>query len=246
MKITEITFNTTLPKDVLKHTRTYDEYIDDAKALLINNQPVIIGGYRIFYVTFGAGGLRLLVKNPDGEGFLGGLHLTRVYPANVLKSDVELHPSTHGKGVAIGLYKLAILHYKLTISSDSTQTKGSRTLWTRLANDPEIEVYIWDRADKQKPFKDWSPDEDDFDNVYFDEAELHMMYRKRVREINNEINKVYRELEQPSLTNSERGKLNDMYLKLNDELEHEHAQWDETRKNGRAIGSGVVLVATRK
>jgi len=81
-----------------------------------------------------------LLDNQNPVGYL------QLYPFNKNKdiyevSYVRLKQEATGKGLAVKLYKWAILDRKLTIVSDQSQTKGSKKLWLTLANDPELNVY---------------------------------------------------------------------------------------------------------
>jgi len=65
------------------------------------------------------------------------------------------------------LYKMAIVDFGHTIVSDYQQSKGSKTIWERLAKTPGIFVYGWNPREKgDKEFFQWDPTEDSDSAIY--------------------------------------------------------------------------------
>jgi len=108
------------------------------------------------------------IKDPDSRGFLGELKLRveKKYPG-MRKSEVFFDEAIQGKGIAVELYKMAIVDFGHTITSDYTQSKGSKDLWKRLSKTPGIFVYGWNpKAKGDKEFFQWDADEDANSEVY--------------------------------------------------------------------------------
>jgi len=138
--IPEINFNLhTHKQDVSRYD--FDDYIGNTKPT-----GKEIGGYEIHqpvnypYKAF-------LIKSKDDEGFLGVLQLTKFN--GMWKSEVMFAPEIQGKGFAIPLYRYAIVDQKLTIVSDRSQSPGGAAIWEKLAQQPDINVYVYDTGDKK-------------------------------------------------------------------------------------------------
>lgn len=140
MRISEIQFNQVTHKsDVSRYD--FDDYIG-------NTEPTgkVIGGYEIHepvnypYKAF-------LIKSKDDEGFLGALQLTKFN--GMWKSEVMFAPEIQGKGFAIPLYRYVIKELGLTVISDRSQSPGGAMIWEKLAEQPDINVYIYDTGDKK-------------------------------------------------------------------------------------------------
>jgi len=140
MRLKEIQFNqVTYKSDVSRYD--FDDYIG-------NTQPtgLKIGGYEI-HSPVNYPYKALLIKSNDDEGFLGGLQLTKFN--NMWKSEIMFAPEIQGKGFSIPLYKYAIKDLGLTIVSDRSQSPGGAAIWEKLAQQPDINVYVYDTGDKK-------------------------------------------------------------------------------------------------
>lgn len=170
-RVDEITVDHYIGKDT-PSSHDFDEYIDSAKPFVgKSGKPTVIKGYEI-YISSDPRVIVLMVKNPRGDDFLGGVYLVKNNQSKQIHSEVSFDESIQGKGIAVELYKLAIIDLGITLTSDKTQTKGSMSIWKRLALDPEINVYRWNPyAEDGNFYSSWDPDEDDDDQVYLDRGE---------------------------------------------------------------------------
>jgi hypothetical protein len=132
--------------------------------------------------------LMLFVATKEEDGLLGQLNLLK-HPHNgedFTFTEVYFDPEIQGTGIAVELYKLAILKYGFTVTSDESQTKGSETLWAKLARDPDIHVYVWD-VDNDS-FREFDPE--DPDDVYYDPDEMNTL-KQEVKDIETRLQDQY-------------------------------------------------------
>jgi hypothetical protein len=134
-----------------------------------------IDGYEIWSLD-DSGDFVLLVKDPDGEGYLGEFRLQRDSnidadgtDAYAWKSTVFLDLAIQGKGMGPKIYELAIKEFDKTIVSDYQQSKGSKSLWANLAHTSGVFVYAWNVKTGQ--FFQWDPQDDPEEEVYWNSAE---------------------------------------------------------------------------
>jgi len=134
-----------------------------------------INGYEIH--TIDEGDVSFLVKEPYGDGFLGELRLKPEHKYEGMhKSVVFFDEVIQGKGIAPLLYKMAIVDYGHTIVSDYKQSKGSKTLWERLAKMSGVFVYGWNpRAKGDKEFFQWDPTEDSDSVIYHGDSSTDVL-----------------------------------------------------------------------
>jgi len=143
-----------------------------------------------------------LVGDDAGEGFAGYLSFSKgAYAGNdFYKSNVFFAPELQGKGLAVPLYVYAIKSSGITLVSDKTQTRGSKTVWAKLAQQPGIHVYGWNinkylelsRAGKNtdEAFFHWDPNTDLDDEVYVDteaDAEDYRNVRMRAAQYQQDL-----------------------------------------------------------
>jgi len=135
-----------------------------------------INGYEIHTIDDG-GDVSFLVKDPSDDGFLGELRLKSEHKyADMRKSVVFFDEEIQGKGIAPLLYKMAIVDYGHIIVSDYQQSKGSKTLWERLANMSGVFVYGWNpRAKGDKEFFQWDPTEDSDSVIYHSDSSTDVL-----------------------------------------------------------------------
>lgn len=150
-----------------------------------------IKGYPIFSSKQSAqsrGRMMLFVASLDETELLGELSLLRspYRGGEFLFSEVYFDPEIQGKGLAVPLYKLAIIQYGLTIVSDESQTQGSKSLWNQLARDPKVNVYVWDM--EKDTFRDFDPN--DPDDAYFDPKEMKAL-KAEAEEVNKRLTDQY-------------------------------------------------------
>lgn len=152
-----------------------DEFIDRTEVV------TTIDGYQIHLLDEEAPEEYIwLVGDKESEGFLGYLSFSMgAYAGNdFYKSNVFFDDSLQGKGLAVKLYAFAIKDSGITLVSDKTQTAGSKSVWAKLAQHPDINVYGWnvskylqlDRAGKNtdEAFFHWDPNTDLDDEIYSD------------------------------------------------------------------------------
>ena len=120
--------------------------------------------------------LSLLIKDPDRDGFLGALFLNRDTDKHVY-SQSFIVPEIQGRGIAVDLYRMAIIDYGYVITSDETQTRGSELLWQKLSRMPDIDVYLWNS--KRNTYHNWDPDEDQSTNAYYDQNEIEDLKKEK-------------------------------------------------------------------
>lgn len=196
--------NTTELNEIEKDTRTskgdvdrydFDEYIGQTKKI------GKLGGYEIHFSkgTFGSSLMKtgggeyhnFLIKDPDSEGFLGLLQLTKKengFWYSIVMFDEEIQ----GKGLAVPLYAMAVKK-GYTIVSDKTQTKGSQSVWSRLAKTPGIFVYAWNTTrsvQDDKAFFQWDPGVDPEEEVYHDPDAIDQIrneYKNRISDIQDQV-----------------------------------------------------------
>jgi hypothetical protein len=178
----------------------FNELIDDARPTRMT-----IKGYQIWRVSknrvdSGATEI-LLVKDPEGKGFLGELRLVRSKGNNgsFVHSQVAFTTSLQGQGIAVPLYAYAIRNLGYTVASDKTQTKGSQTLWARLSKVPGIFIYGW--SVKNGEYFQWDPDTDPEEEVYQDPADAD---RIRV-ELRNTQGEIAQEVQAGRMSDEEAG-----------------------------------------
>lgn len=185
MKLREIVKSKEMSKDLTRKDTITQNYLERTTRTRYR-----IGDYPVY--EFKPPGrqtkLMLFVASPDGKELLGQMALLR-YPhrdSTYMFSEVYFDPSIQGKGIAVPLYKIAVLRYGLTIVSDESQTEGSEKLWNRLARDPEVHVYVWDtQKDNYREF-----DPDDPDDVYFDKQEIKQL-EQEAEEISTRLRDQY-------------------------------------------------------
>lgn len=163
-----------MPRDVPRKDNLTQDYLERATRTRYR-----IGDYPVYEIQpqgKARAKLMLFVASPDGQELLGQMALLREPHggASYVFSEVYFDPSIQGKGIAVPLYKLAVIKYGLTIVSDETQTEGSEKLWNRLARDPGVHVYVWDTA--KDNYREFDPD--DPDDVYFDRQEIKQLERE--------------------------------------------------------------------
>lgn len=144
-------------------------------------------------------------------------------------SEVYFDPKIQGKGLAVPLYKLAIQHYGFTIVSDESQTKGSESLWTKLAKDPSVHVYAWDQdEDTYRAFDPTDPDD-----VYYDPKEMNAL-KQEAENVKDKLQQQYMDGE---IDEDEYGELLSTYL---------NPLYDEIEAMARAQDVRLVATAKRK
>lgn len=207
-----------IPKNLPRKDELTQDYFDRA-----TKTQYQINGYPIYMIQpkgTSRAVLMLFVATPEQDAFLGIMAILKSPHGNgqFMFSEVYFDPSIQGKGIAIELYKLAILKFGLTIVSDTSQTAGSETLWNRLARDSEINVYAWDQQTDQ--FRDFDPD--DPDDVYYDPKEIKRL-KQEAEDINKKLQDQYLN---GDIDDEEYNQLLSKYLNpIYDELESaEHAQ----------------------
>ena len=175
------------------------------------------------------------IKDPDSRGFLGELKLRveKKYPG-MRKSEVFFDESIHGKGIAVELYKMAIVDFGHTITSDYTQSKGSKDLWKRLSKTQGIFVYGWNpKAKGDKEFFQWDADEDADSEVYHSQSSTD----KLRDEMRTGMNAIHKRVDSGELTKQEA------------HVEWEHAKQgivDELKDADLVRYNDIRLVATAK
>lgn len=175
-----------ISKDIPRKNTMTQDYLDRATrtSYELNGYPV----YQIEPRGTSRARLMLFIVSPDGSEILGQMALLR-HPhrgKDFVFSEVYFDPEIQGKGLAVPLYKLAIVQYGLTIVSDESQTKGSEALWNRLARDSEVTVYVWDT--EQDQYRDFDPD--DPDDVYYDPEEMDQL-KAEAETINRKLHDQY-------------------------------------------------------
>lgn len=187
MKLREIVKSRgVMPRDIPRKDRLTQDYMERAIRTRFR-----IGDYPIYEIQpegRAQAKLMLFVASPDGKELLGQMALLREPhgKSSYVFSEVYFDPSIQGKGIAVPLYKIAVLRYGLTIVSDESQTEGSEKLWNRLARDPEVHVYVWDTVKDE--YREFDPD--DPDDVYFDRQEIKQL-EQEAEEISNKLRDQY-------------------------------------------------------
>lgn len=187
MRFTEIVRSRgEMPKNLPRKNELTQDYLDRA----VKTQHTI-NGYPIYAIEpkgRARAKLMLFVASSDETELLGQMALLRSPHRNgeFLFSEVYFDPEIQGKGLAVSLYKLAIIQYGLTIVSDESQTEGSESLWNRLARDSEVNVYVWDM--EKDSFRDFDPE--DPDDVYYDPNEMKQL-KAEAEEINKRLHDQY-------------------------------------------------------
>lgn len=150
--VNEVYSDMSTPKDSV--------YADDFDDLIGKARPVAkINGYTIDKYVDEDKHVSYVVQNPKGKNYLGELTLRFDSKDKFYHSEVFFTPELQGSGLAIELYKYAIVEDGYTIVSDQTQTPGSQKLWEKLAKDPSIFVYKWDP--KTNNYSHWDEENTD-------------------------------------------------------------------------------------
>lgn len=177
-QVDEVYSTTNVKKDDVI-PQDFDDFIGKARPVAkINNY--IIDKYVDKYKN-----ITYLVQNPKGKNYLGELHLGYDDEDKFYHSEVFLVPELQGTGLAIELYKYAITEDNITIVSDVTQTPGSEKLWQKLANDPSVFVYKWDKESNK--FSHW---DDEVSDAHVNAKETIA----KIKEVEQEMDDVYDEI----------------------------------------------------
>lgn len=91
--------------------------------------------------------------------------------------EVFVNDNKRGLGISTSMYKFFIHKLNLTIVGDAIQFFGARKLWSRLSNDPTLEVDVYNLNTNEYIDHDiklsHGDNNDDFDNsIYSDDLEL--------------------------------------------------------------------------
>jgi hypothetical protein len=137
----EITFNSTGKSATTRYD--FDEFINNAEFT-----GKIIGNYELWIGRYGTGEA-LLVKSDDeiDPGFLGAMYLLKSGDEKYYHTEIMFDPEIQGKGLAVPMYLYVLQDMGLTIMSDRTQTPGGAAIWKKLAERPDVNVYIYNTSD---------------------------------------------------------------------------------------------------
>ena len=137
----EITFNSTGKSATTRYD--FDEFINNAEFT-----GKVIGNYELWIGRYGTGEA-LLIKSDDeiDPGFLGAMYLLKSADERYYHTEIMFDPEIQGKGLAVPMYLYVLQDMGLTIMSDHTQTPGGAMIWQKLAERPDVNVYIYNTSD---------------------------------------------------------------------------------------------------
>jgi hypothetical protein len=186
----------------------------------------------------------LLLKDPESDNFLGGIILSKkpirmgkVTTKPVWVSQSALTSELQGKGIAIELYALAIKAYQPLVVSDTEQTRGSASVWKRLNNDPELNVYTWNVA--EDTYTSWDPDEETDEPVYYNREVMSQLRSEISQEYNGALKHVEELLHNKEITHARA-------VELYDKAEAVYVDKMEEYQKTMSNAAMTLLVVTTK
>lgn len=153
-KSPNVLYNVGLTEDIEKTTITSQD-LEQFKPYA-DYTSYYIDQYPIFYFEDDESDVYLLAdynnnRSSDDYKFIGLLRLF-YQPTGWYYNTIFFDKDYQGTGLAIKLLKYAIINDQKIVATDRTQTAGSESLWKRLSQDSEVDVYVWDGQDQYEPY----------------------------------------------------------------------------------------------